>query len=191
MRLAINAEVQSSFKVKLTYDDAAPKTVILSIGDLIDCEYNSNGLRKHITGRIIKISAAGTDPNGWWLMVDGSGDFDTNQARFTVMNIIDVDIIQKYDTQHNISTPNDRSGILSLKVVDGRLLYTKDGYHWEYIKTQWYRDGIKPEEGTVPVSMDDHGTIPYPDPQLPPPPPPQPRPIVYPTDDDTISDEVY
>jgi len=172
MLLKIDCSVVSSVKVKLTFDDGVIKEDIISIGDLVDIMYNSNGLRKRVYGRVINISVNGTDPNGWYLTVDGSDDFQSVTARFSVMSIIDFTIIKKYDVSTVIETPNDPTGICMLKIVDGFLYYTKDGIHWAEIKTTAdKKDKIKPEEGTVPLF---------------PPHPPVPH-INH--DDDTIEDE--
>jgi len=166
MLLNIKCSVVSSVKVDLTFDDGSKKDGILSIGDLVDIEYNSNGLRKRIYGRIINISAVGTDPNAWYLTVDGSDDFQAATVRFSVMGILDFTIIKKYDTINTIETPIDPTGITALKVVDGFLYYTQDGIHWHKPRI-WY-DTIKPEEGTVPIMpphppmYHEQGTVPVP-----------------------------
>jgi hypothetical protein len=151
MLLDIKCSVVSSIKVSLTFDDGVKKENVIAVGDLVDIEYNSNGLRKEVYGRVIKISAVGTDPNGWYITVDGSDDFHTVTARFSVMGILDFDIIKKWDTYNAISTPNDCTGIAELKIVDGYLYYTKDGIHWYEIKTEHDRENeIEGERGTVP-----------------------------------------
>ena len=154
MLLDIKCSVVSSIKVNLTFDDRTKKEGILAIGDLVDIEYNSNGLRKRIYGRIINISAVGTDPNGWYLTVDGSDDFQSTTVRFSVMGILDFTIIKKYDVSNVVETPIDGSGICMLKVVDGFLYYTQDGIHWYKPRTRRGDTDIKPEEGTVPVISD-------------------------------------
>ena len=149
MTLSVNCSVVSSVKINLTFDDGKTKTVVVGEGDLVDVIYNRNGLRQRIYGRVIRVSVAGTDPNGWWITVDGSDDFEATQARFTVMNIIDIDMIKKYGLEHNITSPQDSTGIESIRVVNGRLQYTKDGYRWFDIRPIW-GGPIRDEEGTVP-----------------------------------------
>lgn len=150
MTLSVDCSVVASIKVVLTYDVGPKKEVILEVGDLVDILYNKNGLRKEITGRVIKISATGTDPNGWWIVVDGSDDFESTQARFSPMNIIDVDIIKKADSEHTVTSPVDYTGIECIRVVNGYLEYSKDGYTWYKIKTGRPEEEIAQEEGTVP-----------------------------------------
>ena len=150
MLLDIKCSVVSSIKVALRFDDGSKKEGILSVGDLVDIEYNSNGLRKRIYGRIINISAVGTDPNAWYLTVDGSDDFQSTTVRFSVMGILDFVIIKKYDSSNIVETPLDPTGIAMLKIVDGYLYYTQDGIHWHRPRID-RNDVIKPEEGTVPI----------------------------------------
>jgi hypothetical protein len=156
MTLSVDCSVVTSIRVVLTYGVGPKKDVILEVGDLVDIEYNKNGLRKDITGRIIKISATGTDPNGWWIVVDGSDDFESTQARFSPMNIIDVDIIKKGDSEHTVSSPIDSSGVECIRVVNGYLQYTKNGYTWYDIKTGRREDEIHQENGTVPTRPHHH-----------------------------------
>lgn len=151
MLLSINCSVVSSIKVDLVFDDGSKKHGILAIGDLVDIEYNSNGLRKRIYGRIINISAQGTDPNGWYLTVDGSDDFQSTTVRFSVMGIIDFTIIKKYDTTNVVETPVDKTGVLAIKVIDGWLYYTQDGVHWFKPRTRINDNHLQQEEGTVPM----------------------------------------
>ena len=151
MLLDIKCSVVSSIKVALRFDDGSKKEGILAIGDLVDIEYNSNGLRKRVYGRIINISAVGTDPNGWYLTVDGSDDFQSVTVRFSVMGIIDFTIIKKYDTTNVVETPVDKTAVQAIKVVDGFLYYTQDGIHWLKPRTKLNDSHIQQEEGTVPM----------------------------------------
>ena len=161
MLLSINCSVVSSVKVSLTFDDGNKKEGIISVGDLVDIEYNTNGLRKRIYGRVLVVSVNGTDPNGWYLTVDGSDDFQSLTARFSVMSILDFTIIKKYDVSTVVETPNDPSGICMLKIIDGFLYYTKDGVHWFEIKTSAdRRNHIQQEEGTVPLFPPGHVATP-------------------------------
>ena len=150
MLMDIKCSAVSSVLVNLTFDDQHNKERLIAIGDLIDVEYNANGLRKHIIGKILKISTVGNDPKGWYIIVDGSDDFVGKQARFSPMSILDVDILRKGDTIELISTPIGEEGVPHLRIVKGRLQYSKDGYNWKSIVID-DRDVIEDQEGTVPV----------------------------------------
>ena len=144
----------TSIQVDLTFDDGRTKSEVISLNDFIDVEYNKNGCRREIEGRVIKISAEGTDPKKWYIIVDGSEDFETTQARFSPANILDIDMIRKYDALQFIYSTNDHTNIQGMRIVKGRLQYTQDGKHWLpiFIDT---RDIIKDAEyGPGPIYPD-------------------------------------
>jgi hypothetical protein len=134
MLMDIKCSMIPSIKVELTFDDGHKKDPTLGIGDLIDLLYNSNGLRKHIVGRIIQINTPGHDPKGWSFIVDGSDDFESEVARLSPMSILDVDVIRKNGTTRVVSTPIDDTGICAIRINKGRLQYSRDGKHWRNIK---------------------------------------------------------
>lgn len=160
MLMEIKCSMVPSIKVNLTFDDGSRKNPTLSIGDLIDLLYNSNGLRKHIVGKIIQINTPGPDPKGWSFIVDGSDDFTSEIARLSPMSILDVDVIRKEGTSKYVATPIDETGVAGIRVNNGRLQYTKDGKHWNYIKIDdidiiTRTDDAIIEEGEIPP--DPHG----------------------------------
>lgn len=134
MLMDIKCSMVPSIKVNLVFDDGHKKDPTLSIGDLIDLLYNSNGLRKHIIGKIIQINTPGSDPKGWSLIVDGSDDFDSEIARLSPMSILDVDIIRKNGSTRVVSTPIDDTGVYAIRINKGRLQYTMNGKCWHNIK---------------------------------------------------------
>lgn len=148
MLLNIKCSAVTSVAVHLEFDNNSSKDIVLSKGDLIDVEYNRNGLRKRIQGKVISINAVGTDPKGWTIIVDGSDDFSSEQVRFSPMNILDIELIRKANEIKFIETPNDASGIMGLRIVKGRLQYTSDGFNWDFVKTD-KKFIIKDEEGTI------------------------------------------
>ena len=131
MLLSNKCTVEPSIKVELTFDDDTIKERVLSIGDLISVEYNGNGLKQHVDGTIICISANGTDPKGWYIIVDGSDDFASNRVRFAPTSILDVEIIRKGDTVDTVKTPIGIEGIKYLRHVNGYLEYSDDGITWK------------------------------------------------------------
>lgn len=152
MLMDIRCSMIPSIKVCLTFDDGHKKDPTLSVGDLIDLLYNSNGLRKHIVGKILQISTPGHDPKGWSIIVDGSDDFDSDVARLSPMSILDVDIIRKAGSTRNVSTPIDDTGIAAIRINKGRLQYSRDGKHWRNIKI----DDVDVIPGTEDTIIDEH-----------------------------------
>lgn len=83
----------TSIHVVATFDDGTKKDRTISIGDMVDIEYDSNGPKKAI-GEVLEISAVGTDPNNWYIIVDGSDQFGTTRVKFNPMQILDIEIIK-------------------------------------------------------------------------------------------------
>lgn len=151
MLMNIRCSAVTSIKVDLAFDDGSTKERVIGLGDLIDVEYNANGLRKRIEGKVVKISAVGTDPKAWCITVDGSDDFDSEKARFAPTSILDVEIIRKADTLNTVQTPIGYTGVPYLRVMKGRLQYSNDGFNWKPIQID-PRDIIEEAEGTVPMN---------------------------------------
>lgn len=146
----------TSIKVDLTFEDGNVKSNVISLNDFIDVEYNKNGLRKKITGKVIKISAEGTEPKNWYIIVDGSEDYECGQVKFSPANILDLTIINKYDATQYIYSTNDFMNIKGMRINHGRLQYTQDGVKWHNIFIDT-RDIIKDAEyGPIgPIYPDD------------------------------------
>lgn len=149
MLMDIKCSTVTSIEVHLKFDNNTTKDRIVSKGDLIEVEFNQNGLRKRVEGKVLKISAIGADPKSWYIIVDGSDEFDANQAKFSPMNILDLEIIRKADSIRYVETPTDCTGIMGLRAVKGRLQYTLDGFNWNEVRVD-KRCIIKDEEGTIP-----------------------------------------
>lgn len=138
----------ASIKVELTFDDGSTKTRVIGTGDLIDVLYNANGLRKRIEGVVVAVSANGSDPNKWYIIVDASDDFGSQKAKFSPKSILDVEIIRKADTLDVVQTVIGEEGVPYIRIVRGQLQYSKDGYNWRPIHIH-PRDIIEPAEGGV------------------------------------------
>ena len=105
MLMDVKCSAVTSIAVNLTFDDGTTKNSVIGVGDLVSVEYNNNGLRKQVDGKVLKISAIGTDPKAWYIIVDGSDEFECNKARFSPMNILDLEILRKADNSNTIQTP--------------------------------------------------------------------------------------
>lgn len=150
MLLKINCTEISSVKVDLSFDDGTIKNRLLAQGDLIDVYYNSNGVRKHIIGKISSISTIGTDPKEWYVVVDGSGDFSSEKVRFSPMSILDCEIIRKDGQDQAVKTPLGENGVPYIRIMGGRLQYSVDGYDWNWIRIS-DTDVIEEQSGTAPI----------------------------------------
>lgn len=149
MLMNIKCSAMTSIKVNLEFDDNSKKERKISIGDLIDVEFNANGLRKRVEGKVLSISAVRSDPKGWYIIVDGSDDFESKKVRFAPTSILDLEILRKADTVDVVQTPLGMEGVPYLRIIKGRLQYSKDGYRWYPIKFN-RRDIIEDAEGLIP-----------------------------------------
>ena len=150
----IKCSAVTSIRVNLTYDNGAIKDAVIAVGDLIDVVYNANGMRKRACGRVLVVSAADADPKSWYIIVDGSDDFDSNKARFCPMNILELEVIAKGDNIDAVRTVKGDMAVPYLRIVKGRLQWSKDGCTWYPINVD--RECILDQEGTIPVRPDEY-----------------------------------
>ena len=148
-----------SIKVVLTMDDGTIKERTIGFGDLIDVQFNCNGVRRCTEGRVVKVYAEGSDPKKWYIIVDSADDFESKQYKFSPTNIIDLEIIQKKDQVKFIYSPDDYTNITALRVVKGRLQYTQDGINWYFMRID-NESVIKDEEGTTHYHNHHHHDVP-------------------------------
>lgn len=155
MLMEIKCSAVTSIKVDLKFDDGNTKERVIGVDDLISVIYNSNGLRKKAEGRVISVSAVGTDPKAWYIIVDNSDSFKSDRVRFAPTSILDLEIIRKADQLEFIQTPIGHEGIPYMRLHHGRLQYSNNGYNWRNIVVD-KKDVILPAEG---AEAYDHGTI--------------------------------
>lgn len=130
MLMDIKCSSNPQIEISLKFDNQESKKVTVGKGDLVDVDYNKNGVRRRIEGIVTKVSTNGTESLGWCIIIDGSGDFSSEIARISPINILDIDIIRKAECSMGINSPKDKSGIMSLRVKGGRLQYSQNGYDW-------------------------------------------------------------
>lgn len=152
MLLDIKCSTVVSIKVNLTFEDNTTKERVIGVGDLVDVEFNNNGTRKEIEGRVVKIYSEGPDPKKWYIIIDAADDFQSKQYRFSPINILDLEVVQKKDATQYIYSTNDYTNIKGLRIVNGRIQYTQNGHDWHPTKMD-PRDIIQDEEGTEPYFL--------------------------------------
>lgn len=130
MLMNIKCQPITSLDVKLTFDDNSTKHRVIAVGDIVDIDYNFNGLRKHIVGKVLRVTCIGPEPKGWYIIIDGSDDFRSEQSKFNVMSILDCEIIKKAHESKHVETPRDETKVSSIRVVNGELQYSQDGFNW-------------------------------------------------------------
>lgn len=150
MLMDIKCSAVASVAVKLTFDDHTVKDRLISMDDLVDITYNSSGIIKHIIGKVISISVAGSDQRDWYIIVDGSDDFQAVKSRIGVLSILDCEIIFKASTTERVRTPLGDHGMPYIRIMNGVIQYSQDGgMTWRGVKIH-DKDVIEDEEGTVP-----------------------------------------
>ena len=155
MLMDIKCSTVTSIELELSFDNGFKKHCIVSKGDLVWMIFNYNGCRKEVEAKVLKITANGSDPKAWVILIDASEDFGATQYRVCPLNILDIDIIKKRDAIRYIESPSNYSNIAGMRVVDGRLQYTQDGVNWLPFRIDM-RDIIK-DESYGPVIND--GTV--------------------------------
>lgn len=150
MTLDCKVDVIQSLFVHLLFDDQTVKDRIIAKNDLIDVVWNGNGARKHMIGRIARISATGSDPNSWYIIVDGADDFKSMKERFSPLAILDLEVIRRACDEETVRTVKGQGNCPMIRVIKGRLQYSKDGINWKNIKID-DEDVIEDQEGTIPV----------------------------------------
>lgn len=132
MLMKIDCEVIKSIKVKLTFDNKEEKITVIGINDIVRIEYNKNGCRNTVIGKVTDIVVNGSDPKGWYITVDSSDDFESKLVNFTASNILDADIITKAGLTMPIETPIGDNQIAALRIIDGVLQYrSTSGGEWK------------------------------------------------------------
>lgn len=151
MLMKVNCEPVVSLKLELLFDDGSVKKCLLEEGDLVDIEYNRNGLRKRIEGKVIRICTTGAvRPEDYYIIVDGSEDFVATQARICPMKILDCVVIFKANEGITIQTPKNETGIPFLRISSENVLqYSRDGINWLDVSLKKEDTEIKDEEGTT------------------------------------------
>ena len=125
-----------SLQIDLTFDDCrANKSVTVAVGDLVDVDFNYNGMRRQINGKVLTIYAEGSDPKKWYMVVDSANAYSSETYKFCPMNILDITVVAKGDAIQYIASTNDYTNIKALRVVKGTLQYTQDGKIWFPILT--------------------------------------------------------
>lgn len=158
MLMNIDCSIIQSIKVSLTFDNNKIKEREISVGDLCMFEFNKNGKRKMIEGRVIKICAGDTlDVKAWYIIVDGSLSFAGQTERFCPTQILDVDVIQKHDAKSYVETPNDSTRVTHIAVKNGYLKVSTDGGYSYFSPKVGVYPYVEDESEVAPPHRPSHG----------------------------------
>lgn len=133
MLLSKSFDVIQSLVLKLVFDDESVKELIISEKDIINVVYNKNGNRCNIEGTVARINVDNNScqKRGWYIIVDASAIGKSSVERIEVNNIINCDIITKYEANNNITSPIGDGTISAFKLAGDILLLSVDnGKSW-------------------------------------------------------------
>lgn len=138
--LRCSTEIVRRALINLYFDDETEKHFEIGEKDIIRVRYNDAGYAKEITGRVDEIrgelpphqhhpmnhACGGTIPvrqaigSDGFMVVDGSDVYSGKRSRIFFKDILDMDIIEKYDEQFIVRTTSDGPAT-KIRVIDGTL----------------------------------------------------------------------
>lgn len=133
MLLSKSFDVIQSLILKLVFDDESVKELVISEKDIVNVIYNKNGNRCTIEGTVARINVENNScqKRGWYIIVDASATGKSSVERIEVNNIIDCDIITKYEANNTIFTPVGDGAISAFKLSGDVLMLSVDnGRSW-------------------------------------------------------------
>lgn len=133
MLLSKSFDVIQSLVMKLVFDDESVKELVISEKDVINAVYNKNGNRCTIEGTVARINVDKTtcQKRGWYIIVDASATGKSSVERIEINNIIDCDIVTKYESNNGITSPVGDGTISSFKLSGNMLMLSVDnGRTW-------------------------------------------------------------
>lgn len=133
MLLDIKYDVINSLVIKLRFDDNSVKETVVSIGDVVNCSYNKNGVRKTTEGTVKAINAD-TNPCGkqrWYLYIDSSSCGNASLDKIEVDKILDIDVLRKGQGLITVHSPGNRMKVTDFRLNGSFLQVSSDyGKHW-------------------------------------------------------------
>ena len=133
MLLDIKYDVINSLVIKLRFDDNSVKEEVVSIGDVVNCSYNKNGMRKTVEGTVKSI-VADTNPCGkqrWYMYIDSSTAGSASLDKIEVDKILDIDVLRKGGGLLTIHAPGNRMKVTDFRMNGSFLQVSSDyGKHW-------------------------------------------------------------
>jgi hypothetical protein len=133
MLLDIKYDVINSLLIKLRFDDNSVKEARVSIGDVVNCSYNKNGMRKTIEGVVKRIATENNPCNcpKWYMYVDSSKTGFAAVEKIEVDKILDIDVLRKGAGLMVIHTPGNRMMVSDFRINGNYLQCSPDyGKHW-------------------------------------------------------------
>lgn len=157
MLIRNNTRIVERVIVDLFFDDNSEKHIEISEKDIVSVSYNDNGYRKTIEGKVTKIVSGKNKPtvhpsqcypvsNGYpiphktsegYFIVDGSDVYDNNRVIIYFSNILDCEMIEKYDESLIVKTVSGNGAVQKIRINEETniLEVSKDGITWIDVST--------------------------------------------------------
>ena len=149
MVLDIRYDIINSLVIKIRFDDNSVKEEVVSVGDVVNCSYNKNGMRKTVEGTVKQI-VADTNPCGkqrWYMYIDSSTAGSASLDKIEIDKILDIDVLRKGAGLITIHTPGNRMKVTDFRMNGAFLQVSSDyGKHWFNVVKIKNNDWDVPEE---------------------------------------------
>lgn len=133
MLLSIKYDVINSLVIKLRFEDGSTKEEVVSVGDIVNCTYNRNGVRRTVEGTVKQINSD-VNPCGnqrWYLYIDSSSYGKACVDKVEVDKILDMDVLRKGAGLLSIHTPANKMRVTDFRLAGDYLQVSSDyGKHW-------------------------------------------------------------
>ena len=138
--LRSNSEIVERAKINLYFEDETEKHVEVGENDIIRVRFNDAGYARELVGKVTKISrnlgvtpppppfnyppCGGTIPmappmgDDGFMLVDGSDVYKGVKAKIRFKDILDIDMVEKYDEDFIVKTTTENAAN-RIRVVDG------------------------------------------------------------------------
>ena len=140
MVMQIGADVETSLKLTMTYDDNSMQTKVFSVGDFISVDFNKDGLRRTVCGTVNAIHA---DPyNGrlsrkdWYIVLhsDATTKYEcgfVGALKIRVLEMIDLTVLTRARQITYVNSPNDETNISDIRFFEDKFQISQnDGASW-------------------------------------------------------------
>lgn len=127
MRKDIN--IISSLSLDLFFDDDTEKKIVLNKKDIVSIVYNNRGTKTTVVGKVINIISNGDNS---YLLIDGSGIYAGSQVNILFNEILDCNMIEKYDESILLRSVSGAGQITNLRLLNGYMqISTDNGVSWK------------------------------------------------------------
>lgn len=135
MLISNTYDVIETIRLSLAFDDGSFKRDDITVGDYVDIVYNKNAMRRHIEGKVTKVSADKNDcichKTNWYIVVDGVCCGNHTTDKVYVDKILDFNVTSHGGNTDVIVSPLGEHNVGAFRIVGNILqLSTNHGKTW-------------------------------------------------------------